>query len=299
MMKSIGIVSVVNTAITSPTNEVGLFFIKKGAHKMKQEAIREERELYIAKKNELIQKSRYQLSTLHNKVLLYLISKIEPQDDLTKMYSVSIRDFCSVCNIALDSGTNYKNVRDAIKGLADKSIWVMGANGRYTLCRWLNEVELDANSATVYFSFHKSMIGYLSGLRSNYTQYKLVNVLCMKSKYAIRLYELLKSYENMDRYNEDGKAEITIPLDALKRCLGAESYIVFKDFKKRVFLPAIEEIEQYTNDIAVEYEFQRDGGREYKKVHFSISFPTAENYQERKRKQAEILEIAPEARKCP
>ena len=53
--------------------------------------LKEARNRLVAKDNRLIQNSRYALDTNENKAVLYLISKIQPEDEPGKLYSASGR----------------------------------------------------------------------------------------------------------------------------------------------------------------------------------------------------------------
>jgi plasmid replication initiation protein len=85
---------------------------------------------------------------------------------------------------------------------------------------------------------------YLIDLSRNFTKYELYNILALKSKYSIRLYELFKSYA-FQRVKE-------IELEELKELLGAVNY-EYRDFKRRIMDKTCEEINYYT-DINVSYE---------------------------------------------
>lgn len=220
------------------------------------------RNYMVCKDNTLVQKSRYSLSTQQQKVVLFLISKVKPDDMPYKRYTVSVREFCGICNIDLDSGKNYADVKAAIKGLSDKSIWIKQDNGKDLLFRWLNDVEVDETGGNIEFSFSKYISEHITELHERYTQYNLINVLPMKSKYAIRLYELMKSFVNMEQ-------RITIPLDILKQRLDAETYDNLKDFRRRVIEPAVDEINAFT-DIAVKYEFIKINSRACNSVEFLV-----------------------------
>ena len=80
---------------------------------------------------------------------------------------------------------------------------------------------------------------YLLQLKNNFTQYELQNVLLMKSKYSVRLYEILKS--------QSYKNKVRIPLVALKQLLNTAEYKVYQNFKVRVIQPAINEINALTD----------------------------------------------------
>ena len=92
------------------------------------------------------------------------------------------------------------------------------------------------------------MTPYLFDLQEKFLAYGLKNILAMKSQFSIRLYEILKSYAFQ-------KSKV-FEVDELKKMLmveGNKSYSNFADFKKRVLLPAQEEINELT-DIAVSFE---------------------------------------------
>ncbi|MCL2593380.1 MAG: replication initiation protein, partial [Defluviitaleaceae bacterium] len=93
----------------------------------------------VVKANDLIQKSRFQLSLQEQKIILYIISKIKPTDEDFIIQNFSIIEFCKVCGIDSDNGKNYKNIKEAIKTLADKSLWLLLDSGSEALIRWINK----------------------------------------------------------------------------------------------------------------------------------------------------------------
>ena len=92
---------------------------------MKQDnQILEIRNKTVIKANDLIQKSRFNLSLQQQKIVLYLISQITAFDEDFKLYEFSIAEFCKVCGIDDTSGKNYTDLKQAIKDIADKSLWI-------------------------------------------------------------------------------------------------------------------------------------------------------------------------------
>lgn len=203
----------------------------------------------VVKANELIQKSRFSLSVQQQKIVLYLVSRISPYDQEFELYDFNIRDFCRLCGIDHRNGKNYIDLKDAIQEIADKSIWIKLGNGKETLVRWIEKPYLDEGSGIVQIRLDRDMKPYLLQLKENFTKYELIWTLNFKSKYSIRLYELVKSYH----YQELERFEKEIDLKELQRALDAENYKVFQDFKKRVLAPAIEEINT-TSDKTVTWE---------------------------------------------
>jgi len=217
------------------------------------------RDYQVVKHNDLIQKSRYELSTQEQKIILYLITKIKPEDTELMLYEFSIKDFCEVCGINT-SGKNYLDLKKTIKELSDKSIWVKLENGKETLLRWIERPYIDENSGTIEIKLDELMRPYLLQLKEHFTAYSIYYTLAMKSKYSIRIYELLKSYENL--------TEHTFGIDDLKKMLFAEKYEIYKDFRIKVLDVAVREINDYS-DISVAYTTEKEN-RKVNRIRFKI-----------------------------
>ena len=227
------------------------------------------REYSVIKSNDLIQRSRYQLSTQEQKIILYLISKIKPDDDDFKLYDFQIKDFCEVCGIDETNGQNYANLKITIKNLADKSVWVTLNDGRETVVRWIERPYIDKKCGKIQIKLDDLMKPYLLELQKQFTKYNLYFILAMKSKYSLRIYEILKSYENMGCCEYD--------IEQLKKMIFAEQYTQISDFRKKVINIAVQEINDF-GDVSVKYNFIKQG-RAFNKIQFLIK--TKNNLDER------------------
>lgn len=214
--------------------------------------IPDQQNFFVAKSNDLIQQSRFSMTVQESKIILFLISKIKPMDVGNEVYSISVREFNKVCNIDYNSGKNYADAKKALKAIADKSIWVRQPDGDEILLRWLNHVRLNKETNCFDITFHEDMLPYLYDLQTRYTRYCLNNVLTMKSKYGIRLYELLKSYQF--------RKEASFSVDELRKRLDAEKYERYPDFRRFVLEKAIEDINE-CSDISVSYTPYSSGNR--------------------------------------
>lgn len=202
----------------------------------------------VVKANDLIQKSRFNLSIQQQKIILFLISQINYKDEEFKEYEFSIQDFCKVCGIDYRSGSKYKQVKESIKNIADKSLWIEVAEDDIRLLRWISKANIHPKKGTIQIRLDEDMKPFLLHLKANFTEYKLLWTLKFKSKYAIRLYELVKSMH----YEEDRIYERKFSLEELQKLMGAEVYTRFKDFRIYALEKAIEEINKYS-DKTVEY----------------------------------------------
>lgn len=214
----------------------------------------------IVKSNDMIQKSRFNLQTQEQRIILYLISKIQPEDMELKEHSFNIRDFCKVCGLDADNGFNYKQIKKTLKDLRDKSIWITLDDGSEALLSWLDSVIMHPKNGTIKVKISEMIKPYLLHLREKFTQYELLYTLAMKSQYSLRLYELLKSYEFQSKKIFD--------INELKRLLSAENYVRYPDFKRYVLDIAMREINDLS-DLSITYEAIKSGKR-YAKIEFTM-----------------------------
>ena len=226
----------------------------------------------VVKANELIQKSRFNLTLQQQKIVLYLISRIMPTDEAFQEYEFSVADFCRMCGISETSGKNYQALKSAIKEIADKSLWIDCEKGE-TLIRWIEKPYINKQSGTIKIRLDADMKPFLLQLKKNFTEYELIWTLNFKSKYTIRLYELIKSihYRELETYERE------YTLTELRTLLDAENYDTYPNFKARVLEPAVKEINTASDKI-VSYTPIKNG-RSVERILFTIGTkPPEETY---------------------
>lgn len=219
------------------------------------------REYEVVKSNELIQRTRYTFTPQQQKALLYAISQLKPDQKEFEYQLFDIGEFCEICGIDRYSGTNHKDLKDALQGLRDKSMWVTTPDGCETLLAWFSNVKIQSKTGKVGIRFDEEMKPYLLDLKGRYTKYKLIYTLGMKSKYSIRLYELLKSLDHC-------KDVISFDLDYFKERMGAE-YTRWVDVRRFVVEPALKEINELT-DLNINFDVIKKG-RAVHKIKFTIA----------------------------
>lgn len=221
-------------------------------------------EKQVVKANDLIQKSRFNLSLQQQKIVLYLISQITPFDEDFKLYEFSIPEFCKICGIDLTSGGNYQTLKAAIKDIADKSIWVT-IEDEETLLRWIEKPYVNKQSGIIKIRLDNDMKPFLLQLKENFTSYELIWTLHFKSKYTIRLYELIKSihFHELEEYRRE------YSLEDLRRLLDADKYERWIHFKQRVLEPSIEEINSYSDKNVIWEPIKK--GKSVERIRFIIT----------------------------
>lgn len=193
-----------------------------------------------------------------------MISQITPYDEDFKLYEFSIPEFCRVCGIDFDNGKNYHDLKAAVKEIADKSIWIEIEEDEETLLRWIEKPYINKRSGVIKIRLDEDMKPFLLQLKQNFTSYEIIWTLHFKSKYSIRLYELIKSihYHELEKYTRRFKT------DELKRLLGAEDYKQYRDFKRR-FIKAIEEINTFSDKNVIFEEITQ--GRKVVAIDITVS----------------------------
>lgn len=225
----------------------------------------------VVKHNDLIQRTRYTLSVTEQKMVLYMISKIKPGDDELKEYVFPIKELCRICGVQA-GGENYKNFRASIKELADKSFFIEDKE-REHLVRWCDGVSIGKNDGCMYARIDDRLRPYLLELSASFTKYEIGYILAMKSKYSIRMYELLKSYAYIGC--------VEIELEKLKKSLETSEYKDYNNFKRRVLDVSLEEINKYT-DLEIQMESVRLA-RKVSSIRFEI------NYKEREAEESAMV----------
>ena len=232
---------------------------------------KQDRNYYVVKSNALIQKSRFSLSLQEQRCLLYAISRIKFSDLPSTEYTFSIKDICDACGIDIDrNGDHYTRMKTDLKALRDKSIWITNAEGKEETVSWFSKVVINKGSGTVSVKFDETIQDYLFLLQNRYTQYKLSTPLAFQSKYSIRLYELLLSYIKKSELDRNGEVEISFTPEELKERLDAQKYNKFYDFRRFVLEKARDEINTYSEDINVSFDYFYKG-KIATKVNFIIT----------------------------
>lgn len=228
------------------------------------EVVQRAREMQVYKSDDMVQKGRHKLTIQEQRCVLYAISKVQPTDRVFQEYVFDIQDFYGVCGIQNESYTELKAI---LNGLSDKA-WDIPLKDNPNVIsrvRWFSTLRTNKRSGKVTIKFHEDMMPYLLDVTAKgkfYTNYYIRFILPMSCQYAPRLYELLKSYQKNNR-------RWFFQIDELKQNLGCEHYKDFKDFRKRVLEPSVEEINRYT-DINVKPITYREG-RKVVRVEFLMA----------------------------
>ena len=219
---------------------------------VKEDMKHDGREIRVRKGNDLIQHSRFDLTKEQQKIVLYVLSQIQQHDIPGTTYKFDLAEFCRVCGVDSSGDGTRKHLRNALEGLTTNNgkgkVWLSLPDGGHTTFSWISEAYYNDGKNIAEIDLNRHVLPYLLELKSRYTEYELIYTLHFRSKYTIRLYELIKSrhFHEMEEYS------FTYTVDELRQLMGAESYKQYKNFKMRAIEPAIHEINE-ASDIDVEW----------------------------------------------
>jgi plasmid replication initiation protein len=224
---------------------------------------------YVRQQNRLVE-ARYHLSARELKLVLYVCAMVDPHAKNFGKCKIRVRDFADVAG--LESDDLYTQLRDtalAIRGkpLVFENYLDRDDDGkerprRKTLSWFIDVTETSEGDGYVKVTLHPDLKPYLLQLQRDFTAFRLGYAVRLESKYAIRLYQLLK------RWAYRGQKEIAV--DDLRVWLGTrqldkdgkvieETLAPYKSLKQRAIQPAVDELNE-GSDLSVSFSEMRYKG---------------------------------------
>lgn len=148
----------------------------------------------IVKHNELIQ-ARYDLTLNEQKIILYAVSQLDRDKEKFNILSINIREFFELLGTTQE---RYTEIREIVRELRKKEI-IINTDERELIIGWLSSIDYLKDEGIIELEFSEKLIPYLLQLKKRFTRYELKNILYLKNKHSIRIYELLKQYEKIGK----------------------------------------------------------------------------------------------------
>lgn len=214
----------------------------------------------VAQSNELIEaRHNNPLTVREQKIILAMVSEIQPDDEDFKEYRISLKNFNEM--LGLKGKTKYSEIKGIVKNLMGKTIEIPRKNNGWLLAHWVSSAEYIDGEGVIELTFSPKLKPYLLQLKE-YTSYRLSHILALNSTYSIRLYELMKKWEFLGTWE--------YPLEDLRGKLGVEegTYPKYSNFKARVLSRAVQEVNEKT-DFHISFE-EIKKGRSVERIKFMI-----------------------------
>lgn len=229
---------------------------------MKQYELTDRRE--IIKSNNLIESS-YKLTVAEHRLLYLAATKLNTrilERNLTieevknliesarfELIEISVTDYMKEFDVK--SRELYKVLEDVAKKLFERKIIYQTNEGSVVEKRWVITCVYDKNKSCIKLQFHPDLIEDLLLLKNKFTILQFEFAKQLKSQYSYRLYELFRQYSNF-KMRKFGIEELRFLLG-----IGDDEYKLYSNFKNRVIMPAVKEVNEYT-DIEIDFEEIKD-----------------------------------------
>lgn len=191
----------------------------------------------ICRFNNKLVEAKMDLQTAEElKLFSVVVSQINMEDEDFVSYEVYVEQIEKLSG----KKKNEKQIRLLAERMLKKTIFINEATGwvGYAI---FNKIRYVRGQRKLEVSFHPDLKPYLLNIKNNFTKAKLQHIVHLSSGYAIRLFLLVKQYQQI------GKREIQ--LAHLHELLQTPSSYRrnFADFYKRVIMPSVEEINGKTD----------------------------------------------------
>jgi len=196
----------------------------------------------ILMKNNMLVKARYSLSLIENRVFLSMLYKLQKKSDGVLTCSISHSEFKDI--IKFKQKNTVKGVLEVLEDLRKKPIYFKEEKKNKKGNLWgaygfINGYEYDDELGIFNIEASEKIHNLLKEyLKMGYTPVNVQIWLSLNNSYAQRFYDLLRLWSGT-------KDTINYKLDEMKELLMLEDkYSKYNDFKRRVILPAIKELNE-------------------------------------------------------
>lgn len=195
--------------------------------------------------NNLIE-ARYSLTLQEKKIILWLTSQIQSDDKDFRKHTLTVRSFMDL--MGLSGNANYKELQKITLGLMKKVLIIKEPELKVTTqVSWLNSARYEEGEGFIRLSFAPEMHPFLLNLKKTFTVISLSDLMQFKSIHAIRIYELLKQYQDI--------GERTLTIEEIKECCGVTGRLKkYNHFEEKILLISQREINEKSD---IQFEFER------------------------------------------
>ncbi|MEG1132578.1 MAG: replication initiation protein [Romboutsia sp.] len=195
----------------------------------------------VLMKNNVLVQSKYSLSLNENRIFLLILYKLQKHYDGSMCCEIHHDEFKDI--IKRTNDRTVKKISEYLAGLMQKSIFFMEKKKNNKLVwgqyNFISGYQFDEETQTFRIDSPKKIYDLLDQyLKTGYTPANLALLFSLKNYNAQRLYDLIRVWSGT-------KQTINYTVEDIKMYLMLEdSYPQYANFKRRVILPAIKELNE-------------------------------------------------------
>ncbi len=165
-------------------------------------------------------------------------------------YSFAIKELSEM--LGVDRSDIYRDTQDLCKNIMQMLLYVGDGNPRH---QWeykhiFDKCRYDPKQEAVNIQLHKDMTALFLELKRNFTEIPIDVLLTIKSKYAIRIYEVICQKMMHHFPHASTSTEIMLTPEEIRKATRTDSkktYDLIGNLKNKVILPSLAEIERCAN----------------------------------------------------
>jgi hypothetical protein len=207
-----------------------------------------------------ISRAVYRLSATARKIIAMGMSILPPNmSNLTAVFNFS--EFCRALGLERSSD-RYTLIQNAILECVQTPITIETPE-KWQTFMWIQTAEIDKKTNMISISFSCGLAEYLVTLKKMYARLELIDLGKLQSLYAIRLFELAKSYESLagKQGNPQDCWYFERTVEEMRKILGIEDqkYTKTADFRRYVIEGPLRELNEADLGVAIVPEYVRKG----------------------------------------
>lgn len=243
--------------------------------------IKDDKQKILMKNNQLISKTRYNITTIENRIFQTVLYKLQRSSEDTFSCNITHEEFKGF--IKNNNQATIKSITSTLTNLRKQSIYIkkQKKNGEVVwgqfgfINGFLYDEEFNMFTIKASDEVYSMLKDYLG---SGYTPVNLFLYLKLNNSYAQRLYELLRLWTN-------SKKVISYTVKELKELMMIENkYPQYADFKRRVIKTSVKELNA-TGIFKIEIK-ENKIGRKVESIDFIV-----EDLDKRKYFEKDVLEL--------
>jgi len=187
----------------------------------------------VVKQDYRLINGRYKLNTSEIKFILTAIAQIDVDDDDFQEYEIKVSEL----EQRLQTEQNETRLKQFAKRLLSKPLEIPTDDG-WAVFNWFSKIQYVRGQAKFIVRIDKDLKPYLLELKKRFVKYNLKYILPLTSNYSIRIYQLLKEYQKLEKR--------TFTVTELQELLQVpKSLKIYNRFKEKVLKVAHEELKEH------------------------------------------------------
>lgn len=188
--------------------------------------------------------ARYEMTEAEKNLLYMVVSKVRPNDSITKMYQVSVKEMAEISG---SQQLKFEAYKQASRKLLTRVFETTLENGDFLQATFIASALYKKGTGIIEIELSQRVRPFYIDLNQRFTKIQLAAAISLNSTYAKRIYELLCMYKNMpNKTFKRDLHELKAMLGIIDLKTGKDKYPIWSQFTRDVLDVALKEINAHT-----------------------------------------------------